>query len=73
MARETLDVVRETIAQLPPRQRQVIVLRDVEGWEPEDVCAALQISDGNHRILLHRARSRVRAALERYFEGEGPA
>jgi RNA polymerase sigma-70 factor (ECF subfamily) len=73
MARETLDVVRDTIAQLPPRQRQVIVLRDVEGWEPEDVCDALEISDGNHRILLHRARSRVRAALERYFEGEGPA
>ncbi len=58
---------------LPPRQAEVLVLRDVEGWAPEEVCAALDISDGNQRILLHRARSQVRTALERYLaEGATP-
>jgi RNA polymerase sigma-70 factor (ECF subfamily) len=70
LARETLEVMREAIAKLPPRQRQVILLRDVEGWPPEEVCEALDISDGNQRILLHRARSQVRAALEVHLEGD---
>ncbi len=70
--RETLARVNAAIETLPPRQAEVIVLRDVEGWEPEEVCAALDISDGNQRILLHRARSKVRAALERYLS-EGAA
>jgi RNA polymerase sigma-70 factor (ECF subfamily) len=70
---ETLAEVHAAIETLPPRQAQVLVLRDVEGWEPEEVCAALNISDGNQRILLHRARSKVRAALERYLsEGMTP-
>jgi RNA polymerase sigma-70 factor (ECF subfamily) len=43
------------------------VLRDVQGWQAAEVCAALGITDGNQRILLHRARSKVRAALERYL------
>jgi RNA polymerase sigma-70 factor (ECF subfamily) len=72
LGRETLARVNEAIQMLPPRQADVLVLRDVEGWEPEEVCAALGISDGNQRILLHRARSKVRAALERYF-AEGVA
>jgi RNA polymerase sigma-70 factor (ECF subfamily) len=42
----------------------VIVLRDVQGWDAEEVCRALDVSEGNQRVLLHRARSRVRAALE---------
>ncbi len=67
LGRETLARVHEAIGMLPPRQANVIVLRDVEGWEPGEVCAALGITDGNQRILLHRARSKVRAALERYF------
>jgi RNA polymerase sigma-70 factor (ECF subfamily) len=67
LARETLDKVREAIAQLPPRQQEVITLRDIEGWEPEEVSRALDISDGNQRVLLHRARSKVRSALERYL------
>ena len=46
------------------------MLRDVEGWSPEEVCAALDISDGNQRILLHRARSKVRAAVESYLSEE---
>ena len=70
---ETLAQVQAAIETLPPLQAEVLVLRDVEGWEPEEVCAALDISDGNQRILLHRARSKVRAALERYLsEGATP-
>jgi RNA polymerase sigma-70 factor (ECF subfamily) len=48
----------------------VIVLRDVEGWPPEEVCEALDLSEGNQRVLLHRARSKVRAELEAYFAEE---
>jgi RNA polymerase sigma-70 factor (ECF subfamily) len=62
--RETLALVAGVIDELPARQREVIVLRDVQGWEAEEVCRALDISEGNQRVLLHRARSRVRAALE---------
>ena len=65
--------MHEAIETLPPRQAEVLVLRDVEGWSPDEVCAALEISDGNQRILLHRARSKVRAALELYLaEGATP-
>ena len=67
--RETLRVAMDAIAELPPAQRAVITMRDVQGCGPDEVCAALQISDGNQRVLLHRARSRVRAALERHFDG----
>ncbi len=67
MTRETLGRVHEAIEQLPPTQRQVIVLRDVEGWASEDVCELLGISEGNQRVLLHRARSKVRQELEDYF------
>jgi RNA polymerase sigma-70 factor (ECF subfamily) len=67
-AAETLEQVRLAIGALPARQQEVILLRDVEGWDPEEVCAALGLSEGNQRVLLHRARSRVRGELERYFE-----
>jgi RNA polymerase sigma-70 factor, ECF subfamily len=73
LGRETLQEARAAIDALPPRQRQVILLRDVDGWSPEEVCEALDISDGNQRILLHRARSKVRAALERHLDAEVPA
>jgi RNA polymerase sigma-70 factor, ECF subfamily len=53
----------EAIEHLPPAQRAVIVLRDVLGWSAEEVCAALEITDGNQRVLLHRARERAREAL----------
>jgi RNA polymerase sigma-70 factor (ECF subfamily) len=62
--RELLGTMKETIGELPSRQRQVIVLRDIEGWEPEDVCRVLDLSEANQRVLLHRARSRVRQAIE---------
>jgi RNA polymerase sigma-70 factor, ECF subfamily len=67
LSRELRVVVADAIAVLPPNQRAVITLRDVEGWESDEVSAALEIEPGNQRVLLHRARSRVRAALERYL------
>jgi RNA polymerase sigma-70 factor (ECF subfamily) len=65
---EALDVIEREIAKLPPAQAAVITMRDVEGLEPEDVCNALDISESNQRVLLHRARSRVRQALEEYMQ-----
>jgi RNA polymerase sigma-70 factor, ECF subfamily len=67
LAGETRGVIAAAIAQLPVAQRTVIALRDVEGWTSEEVCEALEISAGNQRILLHRARSRVRNAIEDYY------
>jgi RNA polymerase sigma-70 factor, ECF subfamily len=67
-ARETLGVVMAAIEQLPLAQRAVITMRDVAGCSAEEVCAALEVSDGNQRVLLHRARSRVRSALERHLD-----
>jgi RNA polymerase sigma-70 factor, ECF subfamily len=68
-ARETLDVVLAAIHQLPAAQRVVITMRDIQGCDPEEVCAALDVSEGNQRVLLHRARSKVRSALERHLDG----
>jgi RNA polymerase sigma-70 factor, ECF subfamily len=69
LERETLGVALDAIERLPPAQRTVIVMRDIQGCAPEEVCAVLDVSDGNQRVLLHRARSRVRAALERHLDG----
>jgi len=66
---ETLKVVIRAIEQLPPAQRMVIALRGIQGCESEEVCALLEVSEGNQRVLLHRARSKVRAALERHLDG----
>ena len=70
LSQETLAHVRDAITGLPERQQEVIVLRDVEGWSAEEVCNALGVSEVNQRVLLHRARSKVRAALERYLDAE---
>jgi RNA polymerase sigma-70 factor (ECF subfamily) len=67
LGRETLDVVKRTIEELPAAQRTVVALRDIQGCSADEVCDMLDISDGNQRVLLHRGRSRVRAALERHF------
>ena len=59
--------ISEAVAALPERQRQVLTLRDVEGWSSEEVCRLLGLLPGNQRVLLHRARSAVRASLEPYL------
>ena len=65
---ETRAQIEKAIEALPAAQRAVISLRDIEGWGSEEVCNALQLSETNQRVLLHRARSKVRAALEEYLE-----
>jgi RNA polymerase sigma-70 factor, ECF subfamily len=70
LARETLALVARAIADLPERQHTVILMRDIEGWSAEEVCSALEISEANQRVLLHRARSKVRRTLESYLEPE---
>jgi RNA polymerase sigma-70 factor (ECF subfamily) len=67
IADETLDVIEQEIQRLPPLQAAVITLRDVEGFSAEEVRNALEISETNQRVLLHRARSKVRRALEEYL------
>ena len=64
---EARSVIDDAIAKLPPSQRRVIELRDVEGWSSAEVRNVLDLSETNQRVLLHRARSKVRAALEDYF------
>jgi RNA polymerase sigma-70 factor (ECF subfamily) len=70
LERETLGVIEMAIDDLPEAQREVILLRDVDGWTPMEVADILGITDGNQRVLLHRARSKVRAALEEYMDPE---
>jgi len=70
LGRETRAEVERAIAALPPNQRTVITLRDIEGWDAEEVKDLLGISDANQRVLLHRARTKVRASLDRYLNGE---
>jgi RNA polymerase sigma-70 factor, ECF subfamily len=67
LAGETREVIAAAIAELPEAQRTVIALRDIEGWSSEEVSEALEISPGNQRVLLHRARSKVRNAIESYY------
>ena len=67
LAGETRKIILEAIDALPSAQREVIVLRDVEGMPSTEVCNILALTDTHQRVLLHRARSRVRHALERYF------
>jgi RNA polymerase sigma-70 factor (ECF subfamily) len=67
------EVMLKAIAGLPPRQREVITLRDIQGYSAEEARNALELSETNQRVLLHRARSKVRAALEQHFEEEAGA
>jgi RNA polymerase sigma-70 factor (ECF subfamily) len=60
---EALVRIKAEIEKLPPNQRQVITLRDIDDWDSAEVCEALQISEANQRVLLHRARTKVRQAL----------
>lgn len=70
LSSETLARIREAIATLPPNQAEVIRMRDVLGWTSAEVCNALDISETNQRVLLHRARAKVRRALEDYLAPE---
>jgi RNA polymerase sigma-70 factor (ECF subfamily) len=71
LASETRERLAEAIEALPASQRAVISLRDIEGWSSEEVRNALDLSETNQRVLLHRARSKVRAALESYLQEDG--
>lgn len=66
-ATETLAEVRAAIAALPQPHRTVITLRDVDGWTSQEVCDVLDLTPANQRVVLHRARARVRAALDAYL------
>jgi RNA polymerase sigma-70 factor, ECF subfamily len=66
---ETRRVILDAISALPAAQREVVMLRDVDGLAAGEVCHILNLNDTHQRVLLHRARSRVRAAIERYFAG----
>lgn len=66
---ETRAVVQRAINTLPHNQRLVITMRDVDGLAPKEICSIMSVSETNQRVLLHRARSKVRGELERYLEG----
>jgi RNA polymerase sigma-70 factor (ECF subfamily) len=70
---EMFAVVSAAIDQLPAAQREVVTMRDVLGWTAPEACEALDVSAGNERVLLHRGRSKVRAAVERYYDDGGDA
>jgi RNA polymerase sigma-70 factor (ECF subfamily) len=68
LAGEARHVIMGAVTALPAAQREVLVLRDLEGFSGPETCAALGLSEGNQRVLLHRARTRVRGEIERYFD-----
>jgi RNA polymerase sigma-70 factor (ECF subfamily) len=63
------EQIQESLEQVPRRQREVVTLRDIDGLSGQEVAEALEISEANQRVLLHRGRSRLRAALELRLEG----
>jgi len=70
LSAETMGIVQRAVQLLPEAQRVVLTMRDIAGFGSEEVCEALGLTEVNQRVLLHRARAKVRAALEGYFEGE---
>jgi RNA polymerase sigma-70 factor (ECF subfamily) len=64
--------IRAALEALPDRLRAVVLMRDVEKLAAADVCLALGVSESHQRVLLHRGRVQLRAALEPYLAGEGP-
>jgi RNA polymerase sigma-70 factor (ECF subfamily) len=68
LTEELLNTIKSAVRLLPEGQRTVFSMRDIEGWNSEEVCNVLGLSETNQRVLLHRARSKVRRALEGYFD-----
>jgi RNA polymerase sigma-70 factor (ECF subfamily) len=68
LAQALADPLQIALGELPPRQREVVILRDVDGLSGQEVCEVLDISDANQRVLLHRGRSHLRQALESAME-----
>jgi RNA polymerase sigma-70 factor (ECF subfamily) len=68
LAREARERISGALETLPDSQRAVVTLRDIAGWESEEVCDALGLSEGNQRVLLHRGRAKLRRAFESYLE-----
>jgi RNA polymerase sigma-70 factor (ECF subfamily) len=66
---QAIEEIQRALSEMPAMQRAVISLRDVQGLDSGEVCNVLEISESNQRVLLHRARSRVRRALERLHAG----
>jgi RNA polymerase sigma-70 factor (ECF subfamily) len=73
VAGETRKLLGAALQELPERQRAVVTLRDVHGLSSDEVCAALDLSPANQRVLLHRGRAKLRAVLEDYYRGSGVA
>jgi RNA polymerase sigma-70 factor, ECF subfamily len=71
LSQECQSFIEEAIASLPELQKEVITLRDVQGWDNEEICGLLGITEANCRVVLHRARSRMRQALESYLGARG--
>jgi RNA polymerase sigma-70 factor, ECF subfamily len=65
---ETLDLIGGAVEHLPPDQREVVTMRDILGWTAAEVCDALNVSDANQRVLLHRGRAKLRTALEDHYD-----
>jgi RNA polymerase sigma-70 factor (ECF subfamily) len=69
MQKEAMGCLERALQELPPSQRAVVTMRDVEGFDSEEVCNVLNIRETNQRVLLHRARSKLRRALEEHLIG----
>lgn len=67
--RQAMDALQSALEKLPERQRAVVQLRDVEGLSSEEVCELLELTEVHQRVLLHRARTKLRVVLEEYFRG----
>jgi RNA polymerase sigma-70 factor (ECF subfamily) len=71
LRKEARTFIEKELESLPASQRAIVTLRDLEGWSSEEVCNVLEVTETNQRVLLHRGRMRLRAALERYHAGKG--
>ncbi len=71
LQKEAREAIERELEDLPPAQRTVVTLRDLEGWSGEEVCNVLDVTETHQRVLLHRGRMRLRSALARYHAGKG--